>query len=154
MIAQLATAAALALSVVFGIAAVGKLVGPTHWYDPIAIVCEILLSIGLAVTARNVVVAIGACVFSVALLGSGYVHSELARCQCFGAQLPTTSVRGQRVRAVVVAILALVVLLVALTAPTTTRAIDPVDVALGGITGLFVITGPWLVEWIAVSESA
>jgi uncharacterized membrane protein len=154
VIAPLAVSASVALSVVFGVAAVGKLVGRTHWYDPIAIACEVVLSIGLAVASRNVGVATAACVFSAVLVGAGFTHRDVARCQCFGSQLPTTSLRGQRIRAMVIMALALLALLGAVTSPTTGRGIDPLDSAIGFVAGLFVITGPWLVEWVSLSESA
>lgn len=155
MTASLSVVASVALTVVFGVAAIGKLVGRTRWYDPAVVACEIALSIGLAVAPRTVLVATAACAFSAVLVGAGFTHHEGARCQCFGSQLPTTSLRGQRARAIVIAALALLVLAGALVAPASTgRGLDVLDAAIGFIVGLFVVIGPWLAEWVSLSGSA
>lgn len=141
-----------ALASVLGLAGAGKLAGTSSRRDRALGAGEILLLGAMVVRPWAwPVAALVAAVFSAYAVRSWLLTGS--DCQCFGANLPATSVAGQRFRNSALCVLGLTYFL---TAGALTRLPEgaPVEIALGSVLGISLVVGPWLARWLNPDSSA
>jgi hypothetical protein len=144
---------AWALATVLAVACVGKLADlPGHGSLnlPILVVAgaEGVLAALLALSLWTTVISV-----LVMLLAAAYaavaIRSRKGRdCHCFGERLPSTNIRGQRGRNIVLFVAAALYVLVSPANVAISPTITPLAITVGLVTGLAIVIGPWLQSWL------